>query len=658
MSNVSLSQNSVLAMGIGGYGISSSSLGGAIFTAGALMQLIDSKLVQNRATMKDPAMRASGGALHVGAGARISLLRSVLKNNVAGGEGYYQRRGWNYPIAAGNVYLTSALQIHNEGFVTLDDCDMLDDVGLTGFERTKYSMWFWIVSHGGAVQLLGSRFGTSATHSFDACLFQDNGSCDPPLGGCIPDSDYLDCGTEPPPASGPFGRLIMLYSPDARLEMRRCSVRNLTLHGTTDLVIPAGIVNSTIQPALDRSLLATVMPAPTCDAKVLTNQALCDPRATCRARSSGGVECACSGEGLRDRPGAHPDGGACMQDTSVAMLIQSRHMIVKVYKPGNHTEKVRVVVRVDGEQPLAAPYNMSMERLSSREQTIGTSAWGRVDEQQLSLDGHHVLWVRPPSNDSQFDLDLQKQVFSVTKEYLLQLRLDCGSLQPCIADGDKVTSMINIGDALSPSRQRAAVSITTEVAALVSCQRTVVWVEGGAQSVRSSSAIVVRLRAIDVDAMPIDQTRAEVEFRFGNLTLPVNWNRGSNEYVASVPAEVTRQSGEYGLVVTATLGWDENANQPARCVLFRRQIRVDEGFNSWLVLGTSACCCAVMVAGLVICVKRRSDQLRHVLTMVLAEAGRLIISICFELGDLVTDVPRPPLVTRAPAVRADEGRLR
>jgi hypothetical protein len=62
-----------------------------------------------------------------------------------------------------------------------------------------------------------------------------------------------------------------------------------------------------------------------------------------------------------------------------------------------------------------------------------------------------------------------------------------------------------------------------------------VWVEGGAPSVQASSAIVVRLRALDVDALPIDQTHAEVEFRFGNRTVPVNWNRGSNEYVASVP---------------------------------------------------------------------------------------------------------------------------
>jgi hypothetical protein len=328
-------------------------------------------------------------------------------------------------------------------------------------------------------------------------------------------------------------------------------------------------------------------------------------------------------------------------------------MIFRVYKPGNHTETVHVVVRAEGEQPFAAPYDMSLARISSREEVVNKSAWSRIDERRLSLDGHHVLWVTPPSNDSQFGLDLKQQVFSATKEYVLQLRLDCAGEQPCIADGDKVTTVINIGDASSPSRQRADVSITTEVVALVSCQRTAAWVEGGAQSVPASSTIVVRLRAIDVDAMPIEQTRAEVEFRFGNRTMPVNWNRGSNEYVASVPAELTRVVGAYELVVTATHGWDEHANQPVSCVLLRRNIHVDEGFNSSLVLAVSVCCCAVFVVGLVVWVRRRSDQLRHILTMVLTEAGKLIMSICFELGDLATDVRRRHPRLRAPLCGTD-----
>jgi hypothetical protein len=139
------------------------------------------------------------------------------------------------------LYESAASQIYTQGSLTLDDCDVLDDVGQAGFELPRYSMWVWIVAaNGGAVRLLGSRFRTSATHSFDSCMYQENGSCDPALGGCLAGTDYRDCGTEPPQASGPFGKLISLDSQDARLEVRRCTVTNLTLHGTKDLDVPAG----------------------------------------------------------------------------------------------------------------------------------------------------------------------------------------------------------------------------------------------------------------------------------------------------------------------------------------------------------------------------------------------------------------------------------
>jgi hypothetical protein len=55
------------------------------------------------------------------------------------------------------------------------------------------------------------------------------------------------------------------------------------------------------------------------------------------------------------------------------------------------------------------------------------------------------------------------------------------------------------------------------------------------------------------------------------------------------------------------------------------------------------CCCVGLVVGLVIWVRRRSDKLRHILTMVLTEVGKLIISISFELGDLATERLGRPL---------------
>jgi hypothetical protein len=495
MRNVSLSYNAAAATGI-----RASAMGGALFTTGISMQLVDCQLVENRATMTDPADRASGGALHVGMKAKILLLRNTLKDNVAGGPGFYQLHAWEQPFATARLYESAATQIYTQGSLTLDDCDVLDDVGQTGFELPRYSMWFWIVAaNGGAVRLLGSRFRTSATHMFDSCMYQDNGSCEPALGGCLAGTDYRDCGTEPPQASGPFGKLIRLDSQDARLEVRRCNVTNLTLHAIQDLDVPAGIVNSTFQPVLDRSLIATVMPSPMCATSVV-NRDLCDARALCEPSLTGGVQCSCIGAGLRDKPGTIPDGAECAQDTSIAMLIESHSAVVKVQKPGNLSETIEIVLRAEGDEPYDAQYTISMERTSSLGQLVNTSRWDRADKQRVSMHGHHVIWDRPMSSDSQFALEAGTQKSVVSKGFVVHVRLDCSGQQACVADGDTVRTVIEIGTASSPSSQRALVSITSQVSSLISCEKSIAWVMGYARTFPASTTIDVRLRAIDMDA--------------------------------------------------------------------------------------------------------------------------------------------------------------
>jgi hypothetical protein len=66
-------------------------------------------------------------------------------------------------------------------------------------------------------------------------------------------------------------------------------------------------------------------------------------------------------------------------------------------------------------------------------------------------------------------------------------------------------------------------------------------VEGGAQSVPASSTIVVRLRAIDVDAMPIEQTRAEVEFIIARL--PGLLEHGTNPDLVDTALRTLRAIG-------------------------------------------------------------------------------------------------------------------
>ena len=104
------------------------------------------------------------------------------------------------------------------------------------------------------------------------------------------------------------------------------------------------------------------------------------------------------------------------------------------------------------------------------------------------------------SNDSQFALEAGTQKSVGSKRFAVHVRLDCSGEQACVADGDTVKTVIEIGTASSPSSQRAIVSITTEVSSLISHENSIARVMGYARSFPASTTIGVRLHAIDVDA--------------------------------------------------------------------------------------------------------------------------------------------------------------
>ena len=104
------------------------------------------------------------------------------------------------------------------------------------------------------------------------------------------------------------------------------------------------------------------------------------------------------------------------------------------------------------------------------------------------------------SNDSQFALEAGTQKSVGSKRFAVHVRLDCSGEQACVADGEPVKTVIEIGTASSPSSQRALVSITTQVSSLISCEKALARLMGYARTVPASTTIDVRLRAIDMDA--------------------------------------------------------------------------------------------------------------------------------------------------------------
>jgi hypothetical protein len=402
--------------------------------------------------------------------------------------------------------------------------------------------------------------------------------------------------------------------------IRGCTVINLFIDpGKQDTTI--GIVNTTFSPALNAAV-PTVQPNPNCG-KLIGGVPLCDPRAACTNRSTGGVQCACTGIGLHDKPGTFPDGQQCSQEPSVSMLLQSQELSVTVSKPSIGGTTVQVVVGAGGESRMVAVYSASMVHRSAKKgdgaQRNSSRIWSRLDEQRLSLDGHHVVWSPvPPANDSIIELDGGFQRYTATKMYSFQLGLDCHSEPACAADGDTVETVLEVASGSGLGGVQSAVRITTHVQSVISCDHSKARIEYDLHSVSASTAMRVHLDAYDVDSLPVSFTRAEINIMFDDQAIPMQWSRGSNEYSADLPAELTKTPGLYHLVMSARNAWNDTGPVTS-CELLRRTITVKDGFSTNWILAGAGGAAIVVIGGLVIVVRKRHQNLQAIMVMLFTE---------------------------------------
>jgi hypothetical protein len=625
MSNVSLVANAARANGT-----DAAAIGGAIFQQATRAELVDCRLVDNRARIEGRAIRASGGALHVAQGARASLLRCSLRHNAAGGRGAYQSY-LSFAAALAEQRASSAMHIYSEGQLTLDGCTMSDEIGQRAMDSFRYTMWWWIVVEKGSVELRGSTFDASAR--FDPCRYVNDGYCDVPTdcpsgdytdcgttpSGAAPGyffdpcltandgkcdsadpycatSDYVDCGTAPPPDAGPFGKLLNVRSEQAEVVVRSSTVTNLTIQVSGSL----GVVNATFVPQLNSSdpMTRTVQPHPDCGTTLL-GRPLCDPRALCQPRASGGVECSCVGDGLDFRPGVPADGQQCLQQTSIKLLTQTSHVTMSVKKPSFRAGAVAIVFAAAGETGFNASYHVSMTRvqpddgaprlLGSNSTEHGQSSSGR---QRMSIAGHHLIWEGPPpAAESVVDLNVDAGRFSFSRTFALSIELNCTVGEPCVEDGDTVNTIVT---AVAASHGLVSeVMISTTVESLVSCDHSAGWIEGlrpDEDSVSTLFPIKLHFVARDCDGMPIKFTRADFNVSFGDQSVPhARKDRGSSEYVAELDTELTSSAGSFELVVIALEGLSQASTRNASgCILFHRTIHVQANIQQYIVAGVLA----------------------------------------------------------------------
>jgi hypothetical protein len=662
MTNVSLVANIARANGTDGAAIA-----GAIFQQATRALLVGCRLYDNRATIANPAIRASGGAVHVSLGARMLLLRCSLRHNAAGGRGRDQMSA-STSAALAEQRASSAMHIYSEGDLTLDGCTMSDEIGQQAMQDFRHTMWWWIVVEKGTVELNVSTFDASARYSFDPCLDANDGKCDSVEPSCAT-TDYVDCHTTPPPDAGPFGKLLNVRSAQAEVVVRSSTVTNLTIQVVSGML---GVVNSTFMPQLNDSdpTTRTVQPRPVygdpdkqeCGTKLL-GRPLCDPRALCKPRFSGGVECSCVGQrlpkGLDFRPGVPADGQRCQQQTSIELLTQSSNVTMLVKKPTFRAAVVAVVFAAAGEIGFTASYNLSMTRVRPtpndgapqqlRAPNSTERGWSSIDQQRMSMDGHHVIWEGSPP--SAVDLNLNAGRFSFSKPFSLSIELNCTAGEPCVEDGDIVHTRVT---AMSASDGLVSeVRISTTVESLASCNRSVAaFMQSGSFSengrpvtdslVTDFALVFVELHVVDVDGLPIRTSQPKSLVSWGTQEiLPTKLAEpSSNRFTAVVEASSRSMPGSYRLQVVLLDAWNETMGAVGNCVLLERTVHVEKPqalITMWLAVG-SLSACAVFVGVIVLWARRMSAELKNILLMVLTEASKTVVAISFELGDLATDL--------------------
>ncbi len=525
-------------------------------------------------------------------GARVVLDGCLLRLNAAGGEGLYQANSWSYDNdVRGGYEASKAAHIFTSGRAQVTRTVI--EAG-SNFAQIEHAAQRWIIVGGGTLFLDASNFSSAA-------------------------------------GSDPLLWLLASSTPDAEILIRQCSVRNLKLQSAAKV----GVVNSEFEPPLNSSVFATFQQGEC--ARVVANEQMCDPRAQCDLRLTAGgdpsgVQCSCVGNGLRYKPGVSDDGRQCEQGASLRAVLESESVAITVAKPGSLTNRtLTLIVQAHGEAELNVTFDVSMTRFeASSGALIAVNGSMRVDRPSISAFGLHLEWQQlPPPAMWRADLDGSQLKYAGTSRHEFTVRLECErSEHSCAADGDDVTTVVLLASNDSLSRSlRSEVRIVTNVQSLLSCKHTraAVSIEPDFKSVPISSSIRVQVFAKDADNLPVSFTRAEISLKFGCRTIPMQWSRGSNEYVADVPAELTAQPGVYDLVVSASSVW--NVTKPASsCELARRTITVKEGVstNSILtdsILGGAGGAAIVVIGGLLIVVRKRRAHLQAIMLMLFTEVS-------------------------------------
>jgi hypothetical protein len=276
--------------------------GGAVHIEGGEVQLIDGLIEGNIAKLSGAitALEVSGGGVSVGK-AGTAILRGVrFSSNIAGGIG-----GFDLIMAAFAESLRSkrAGEIDCQGAAVLEDCSIDDSIPMEALSGGAAGWWIVVWGDSGSISIVNSS-----------------------LTGNSPDQRALSL----------LGRSQGL--------LRRCNGINVQFN-SSDPEATLGIVDSKFEPSLVDS---SYVNPPECG-KLVAGARVCDPRANCTLRDSGGVECRCVGDGLSTKVGTRDDGSMCAKTLSLSAQLQTKEIRVAIAKPGVLADAITLSLMAEGD---------------------------------------------------------------------------------------------------------------------------------------------------------------------------------------------------------------------------------------------------------------------------------------------------------------------
>jgi hypothetical protein len=573
--------------------------GGAIQVDSGDLRLEKCRITRNVARMcSNDAYGATGGGVSVGPKGALSMIGVYLSSNWAGGTGLAESSNAMVDAAKANLARRS-LHLANSGLAVLQQCV---------FE--------------------GARAGdfTDPTGGFSYIVGQE--------------SAHLVLNESSASGSAPEG-LLRLFDA-AQAAVLSCQVTGVTIgdageaaDGGSETML--GILNTTFEPALPAAT-STIGP-PNCGAPIAGLPAMCDPRAACIPRSSGGVECHCKGDGLRTRPGFADDGRTCQREPSLIARLMTPEVQLLVSKPGMSNQPLRLQLTAEGEGGMRCSYSIEATLWRRSQQ-------GRFEEVQRSLGnwpldnfsaaafGTHFRWVAQPGMVAVFSLDPAKQVFLAQEQHEFSVGVDCrAGPSICPADGDRIVTTVRIQTA--DVGLATGISITSDIFSIPSCNLSRARLSLG------ESSLTIQVEVMDADNISVgystpdllaDWSLASDAGSRASTTAVDAAHRplmlvrvASNLFTATISEERRAIAGVYRLRVRLANGWDHAAKSiVTECTLLEQAVEIEpeSQLNTMVVLGGSAGACALLVLGLIVLIRRYRKNLEHVMTALITEVRK------------------------------------